>query len=61
MIQAAIVTYCFSPRWGKVHDRIAKRCGWKGAKIALARHMLTVIFYMLKRNEPYQENYPRGA
>ena len=61
MVQAATVAYRFSPRWGRVHDRIAKRCGRKGAKTALARHMLTVIYYMLKRNEPFQEDYPRGA
>jgi transposase len=61
MVQAATVAYRFSPRWGRVHDRIAKRCGRKGAKTALARHMLTVVYYMLKRSEPYREDYPRGA
>ena len=61
MVQAATVAYRFSPRWAKVHDRIAKRCGRKGAKTALARHMLTVVYYMLKRDEPYREDYPRGA
>ena len=61
MVQAATVAYRLSSRWGRVHDRIAKRCGRKGAKTALARHMLTVIYYMLKRNESFQEDYPRGA
>ena len=61
MVQAATVAYRFSPRWGQVHERIARRCGRSSAKTALARHMLTVIYYMLKRNQPYQEDYPRGA
>lgn len=61
MVQAATVAYRFSPRWAQVHDRIARRCGRSSAKTALARHMLTVIYYMLKRNLPYQEDYPRGA
>lgn len=61
MVQVATVAYRFSPRWGRVHDRIARRCGRKGAKTALARYLLSVIYYMLKRNEPYQEEYHRGA
>ena len=61
MVQAATVAYRFSPRWGRVHDKTAKRCGRTGAKTALARRMLTVIYYMLKRNQPYEEDYHRGA
>ena len=29
----------------------------RGAKVAIARRLLTVAYYMLKRNQPYQENY----
>jgi transposase len=59
--QAAMVASRFSPRWYRVHERLAKRCGKRGAKVAVARRLLTVIYYMLKRNQPYQEDYHRGA
>jgi integrase/recombinase XerD len=35
--------------------RILKRHGKKTARVALARHMLSIIYYMLLRNTPYQE------
>lgn len=58
MGQAAMVASRFSPRWYRVHDRLEKRCGKRGAKVAVARRLLTVIYYMLKHNRPYQEDYP---
>jgi hypothetical protein len=27
-------------------------------KVAVARRLLTVVYYMLKNNQPYQEDYP---
>jgi hypothetical protein len=32
-----------------------QRSGKKTARVALARQMLTIVYYMLSRNEPYQE------
>ena len=61
MGQAAMVASRFSPRWYQVHEHLAKRCGKQGARVAVARRLLTVIYYMLKRDQPYQENYHRGA
>jgi transposase len=61
MGQAAMVASRFSPRWYRVHEQLAKRCGKRGAKVAVARRLLTVIYYMLKRGQVYQENYHRGA
>jgi transposase len=61
MGQASIVASRFSPRWYRVYERLAKRCGKRGARVAVARRLLTVIYYMLKRDQPYQEDYHRGA
>jgi transposase len=61
MGQAAMVASRFSPRWYQVHERLAERCGRLGAKAAVARRLLTVLYYMLKRDQPYDEDYPRGA
>lgn len=64
MTQAATIASRFSKRWYKVHERLAYRCGKQAAKVAVARRLLTVAYYILKRNEPYQEDYRckhRGA
>jgi transposase len=61
MGQAALVASRFSPRWYRVHEQLAKRRGKRCARVAVARRLLTVIYYMLKRDQPYQEDYHRGA
>ncbi|MBN2499126.1 MAG: hypothetical protein JXB38_00080 [Anaerolineales bacterium] len=33
------------------------RCGKTAAKVAVARRLLTVAYYMLIRNQVYQEDY----
>jgi hypothetical protein len=33
------------------------RSGRRAAKVAVARRLLTVVFYMLKRNQPFDEKY----
>lgn len=57
MTQAATIASRCSPRWYDVHERLARRRGKKIAKVAVARRLLTVVYYLLKRNEPYQEDY----
>ena len=57
MVCAAITAIRVSPRWSKVYERIARRSGWRSAKVAVGRKMLSVIYYMLKRGEQYQEGY----
>jgi len=57
MTRAAMVASRSSKRWYLVHEDLLKRCGKKGAKVAVARRLLTVVYHMLTRNEPYQENY----
>jgi transposase len=57
MVCAAITACRVSPRWPQVYERLARRCGWRAAKVAVSRRLLTVVYYMLKRNQPYQEDY----
>ena len=61
MGQAALVASRFSPRWYRVHERLAKRRGKRCARVAVARRLLTVIYYMLKRDQFYEKDYHRGA
>lgn len=57
MVCAAITAIRVSPRWSGVYERIARRSGWRSAKVAVGRKMLNVIYHMLKRGEHYQERY----
>ena len=58
LTRAATVASRSSKRWYHVHEKMLPRCGRTGAKVAVARRLLTVIFFMLTRHEPYLENYP---
>ena len=57
MTRAATIASRSSKRWYGVHEKLVLRCGRQAAKVAIARRLLTVIYYMLKRQEPYQEDY----
>jgi transposase len=57
MVCAATTACRMSPRWSQVYQRIALRSGGRAAKVAVARRLLQVVFYMLKRNQPNDENY----
>jgi len=57
MVQAATTACRVSPKWYRVHEHMAYRCGRRAARVAVARRLLTVIYYMWKRDQPYQENY----
>lgn len=57
MTRAAAVASRISKHWYQVHEGLVPRCGKKGAKVAVARRLLTVIYFMLKRDQPYQEDY----
>jgi transposase len=57
MVNAATTACRLSPRWSQVFRRIATRSGWRAAKVAVARRLLAVVYYMLKRNQPYDEKY----
>jgi transposase len=55
MVSAAQRSPCNSPRLAHFHERTLKQHGKKTARVALARQMLTIVYYMLLRNMPYQE------
>jgi len=57
MTRTATVASRSSKRWSSVHKKIRLRCGRTGAKVAVARRLLTVVYFMLKRQQPYLENY----
>jgi transposase len=61
MTRAATVASRFSPRWRQVHTQLLQRTSRTSAKVALARRLLTVAYYMLKRQEPYQEDHPSAV
>ena len=44
-----------SIRFGNLYKRVAYRHGTKIANVAVAREMLKVIYFMLKRNEPFRD------
>ncbi len=57
MVCAAMTACRISPRWYRVYENLARRIGRRGAKVAVGRRLLTVVYYMLKRNQPYEEDY----
>jgi transposase len=57
MTRTATVASRSSKRWYHVHEKMISRCGRSGAKVVVARRLLTVVYFMLKRQNPYQENY----
>jgi len=44
-----------SVRFQKMYLRVARRHGKNTARVAVAREMLKVIYYMLKNNEPFRD------
>lgn len=57
MTRAATIASRTSKKWYAVHENLALRCGKTGAKVAVARRLLTVVYHMLKNQQPYQEDY----
>ena len=54
MINSATVAVRNDSRLGSIYERIRKRRGWQKAKIAVARHMLEIIWHMLTLGEEYR-------
>ena len=54
LVQAAQRASRCDPRLGAYYGRVAKRRGHHRAVVAVAREMLTIIWHMLMRNEPYR-------
>lgn len=55
MINAAQRAPSASPQLGQFFERTARRHGRKTARVALARKMLCIVYYLLRNNEPYRE------
>jgi transposase len=60
MISAAQRAALGSPRLKTFYDRITQQHGKKTARVALARKMLSIVFFMLSRNQPFMEEYHQG-
>ena len=58
MVSAAHTAPRHSPRLNAFLERVAYKHGRKTARVALARKMLSIVFFMLQRHQPYQEAYP---
>lgn len=54
-IEVAIHAKKHSPKLAHFYQCTRRRHGKKTARVALARKLLTIIYYMLTRQEPYQE------
>jgi len=57
MVCAAMTASRVSPRRYGVYEHLARKIGRRGARVAVGRRLLTVVYYMLKRNQPYDEEY----
>jgi len=61
LIEAAQKAPVNSPKLKAFFERIARRQGRKTARVALARHMLKIIYHMLKEKQPFAEDSKRSA
>ena len=55
MVSAAQRAPCASLRLASFFERTLQQHGKKTARVALARKMLSIVYYMMLRNMPYQE------
>ncbi|MCA9903454.1 MAG: IS110 family transposase, partial [Anaerolineae bacterium] len=60
MVTAAQRAPLGSPRLKLFFENVAQQHGKKTARVALARKMLSIIFYMLRRHQPFLEDYQQG-
>jgi transposase len=60
MISASQRAGSRSPRLKAFYDRIAQKHGGKTARVALARKMLSIVFFMLSRQQPFIEEYQQA-
>lgn len=60
MVNAAQQAPRVSQRFGSFFERVAQTHDRKTARVALARKMLSIVFYMLQRKQPYYEAYQQG-
>jgi len=54
MIQCAHAACRHDPRLRRLYERLSKRKGEKSAVVAVAHEMARIVYFMLRRNEPYR-------
>ena len=54
MVQCAHSACRYDPRLRRLYDRLSRRKGEESAVAAVAHEMARVMYFMLKRNEPYR-------
>jgi len=54
MVQCAHTARRHDPRLKSFYQRYSRRKGEKSAVVAVAPEMARIIYYMLRRNEPYR-------
>ena len=54
MVEAAQTARIHDERFREFYERYASRKGHEKAVVAVAHEILRIIYYMLKRNEPYR-------
>jgi len=54
MVEAAQAARLNDERFRELYERHAERKGHQKAIVAVAHEMLRIVYYMLKRNEPYR-------
>ncbi|MFH2110556.1 MAG: transposase [Candidatus Bathyarchaeota archaeon] len=54
MIQCAHSACRFDPRLRRLYERLSKRKGEKSAVATVAHEMARIMYFMLRRNEPYR-------
>ena len=47
IVEAATITIQYDPRMQNIYERVKKRRGAQKAKVAVARHLLEIIWHML--------------
>ena len=57
MIRIATVASRSSKHWSGVREKMCSRCGKTGTKVVVAKRLFNAVFFMLKRQQPYLENY----
>ncbi|MGC8936725.1 MAG: hypothetical protein ACP5KV_05105 [Candidatus Methanomethylicaceae archaeon] len=54
LVEAAQAAIRSDERFRTFYERYASRKGHQKAVVAVAHEMLRIVYYMLKRNEPYR-------
>jgi len=54
LVQCAHNARRYDPRFKRFYDRYSKRSGKGKALVAVAHEMIRIVYFMLKRNEPYR-------